>query len=81
MLRLAGSVSVYLLVIAGIHSLADASLSTAVPALAVVVAVWVVAALGLEPGTSVLLVALAVALSLVDHVRRANRVASGSLRA
>ncbi len=80
-LLLAGSVSVYLLVIAGIHSLADASLSTAVPALAVVVAVWVVAALGLEPGTSVLLVALAVALSLVDHVRRANRVASGSVRA
>jgi low temperature requirement protein LtrA len=80
---LVGAVSVYLLVIAGIHSLADSSLSTALPVLAVVVALWVIAALGLEPGTSVLPVGFAVALSLAEYVRRTNRAAgsSNSLRA
>ena len=38
-------------------------------------ALWVVGLLGLAPGTSVLLVGLALAISLADHVRRTNRVA------
>ena len=38
-----------------------------------VVAMWVIGLLGLEPGTSVLLIGLAVALSLADYVRRTNR--------
>jgi low temperature requirement protein LtrA len=73
---LVGSVTTYLLVIAGIHSLADGSLATAVPALVVVAALWVVGLLGLGPGTSVLLVGLAVTSSVADHVRRTNRGAS-----
>jgi hypothetical protein len=74
-------VSVYLLVIAGIHSLGDRSLATAVPALLVVAVIWVVALVGLAPGTSVLLVGLAVAGSLADHVRRTNRVAAAGVSA
>ena len=74
-LLLVAAVTVYLLVIAGIHSLGDRSVATAVPALVVVAALWVVGLLGLEPGTSVLLVGLAVTLSLADHVRRTGRSA------
>ncbi len=79
-LLLAGSVTVYLLVIAGIHSLADGSFATALPALVVVAAVWVIGLVGLGPGTSVLLIGLAVALSLADHVRRTNRAEATGTR-
>ena len=72
-LLLVGAVSIYLLVIAGLHSLAHAGLRNALPALLVVALLWVVALLGLAPGTSVLLVGLALAASLADHVRRTNR--------
>ena len=58
-LLLVGAASVYLLVLAGLHSLADRSLATAVPALVVVAVMWVIGLLGLEPGTSVLLLGLA----------------------
>jgi hypothetical protein len=49
----------------------------------VVAAIWVVGLLGLDAGTSVLLVGLAVAVSLADHLRRTNRAAApdDSLRA
>jgi low temperature requirement protein LtrA len=80
-LLLVTAVSVYLLVIAGIHSLGDRVLATAVPALLVVAVIWVVALVGLAPGTSVLLVGLAVAGSLADHVRRTNRVAAAGVSA
>ncbi|MCW2849621.1 MAG: Integral rane protein [Marmoricola sp.] len=56
-------------------------LATAVPALLVVAVIWVVALVGLAPGTSVLLVGLAVAGSLADHVRRTNRVAAAGVSA
>ena len=69
-----GRRAVYLLVISGLHSLADRSLATALPAPA---SWWSrsgwSALLGLEPGTSVLLIGLALALSLADYVRRTNR--------
>jgi hypothetical protein len=70
---LVGATSVYLLVIAGVHALADRGMARALPALVVVLALWVIGLLGLGPGTSVLLVGLALAISLADHVRRTNR--------
>jgi len=75
LLLLAGAASVYMLVLSGLHSLADRAFSTAVPALTVVVALEVVALLGLEPGASVLLMGLAMAASVADHIRRTNRAA------
>jgi low temperature requirement protein LtrA len=74
-LLLVGAVTVYLVVIAGLHSLAHARLGNALPALVVVAVLWVVVLLGLDPGTSVLLVGLALAMSLAEHVRRTNRAA------
>ena len=74
-LLLVGSTTVYLLVVSLVHGLAGSSLATTLPAIAVVAVLWVVGLLGLEPGTSVLLIGLAVALSLVHHVRRTNRAA------
>ncbi|MET0837228.1 MAG: low temperature requirement protein A [Marmoricola sp.] len=74
-LLLAAAVSVYLLVIAGLHSLGDRSLAPAMPVVVLVAGIWVIGLLGLGPGTSVLLIGLAVALSLADHVRRSNRLA------
>jgi low temperature requirement protein LtrA len=74
-LLLVGSASVYMLMISGLHSLADRELSTAVPAITVVAAMLVIALLGLSAGTSVLLVGLALAISVGDHVRRTNRAA------
>jgi low temperature requirement protein LtrA len=65
--------SIYLLSVSGIHGLGDRRLSTVVPAITVVLAMWVIALLGLDPGTSVLLVGVAVAMSLADYVRRTNR--------
>jgi hypothetical protein len=65
--------SIYLLSVSGIHGLGDRRLSTVVPAITVVLAMWVIALLGLAPGTSVLLVGVAVAMSLADYVRRTNR--------
>src|SRR5680860_100807 len=67
--------SIYLLVVSGVHSLADRSLARAVPAISVVAVMWVVALLGLDPGTSVLLLGVALAVSLADYVRRTNRAA------
>ncbi len=80
---LVGSVTVYLLVIAGVHALAGDGGPSVAPVLAMIVAIWLVAILGLAPGTSVLLVGLVLAASLGDHVRRTNRAASveGELRA
>ena len=72
-LLLVGAVSIYLLVIAGLHALADTGLRNTLPALVVVAVLWVVGLLGLAPGTSVLLVGLALAISLADYVRRTNR--------
>jgi len=72
---LVGATSVYLLVIAGVHALADRGPGSTVPAVVVVVALWVIGLLGLGPGTSVLLVGLALAASVTDHVRRTNRTA------
>jgi low temperature requirement protein LtrA len=74
-LLLVAAVSVYLIVIAGLHALAHPGLRSAFPALLVVAALWVVWLLGLAPGTSVLLVGLALATSMADHVRRTNRAA------
>jgi low temperature requirement protein LtrA len=74
-LLLVGAVSVYMVVIAGLHGLADSQWRTTLPALLVVAVLWVIGLLGLAPGTSVLLVGLALAVSLADHVRRANRTA------
>ena len=70
---LVGAVSVYMLVISGLHSLVDRALATTVPALSVVVVMCVVGLVGLEPGTSVLLLGLAMAASLADHLRRTTR--------
>jgi low temperature requirement protein LtrA len=75
-LVLVGALSVYLLVIAGVHALADPTLASALPALVVVVLLWVIGVLGLGPGTSVLLIGVVTALSLADHVRRTNRDAA-----
>ena len=72
---LVGFASVYMLVLSGLHSLADQQFSTLVPALVVVAALWVIALVGLEAGTSVLLIGLALAISLADFVRRSNRAA------
>ena len=72
---LVGFASVYMLVLSGLHSLADQQFSTLVPALVVVAAMWVIALVGLEAGTSVLLIGLALAISLADFVRRSNRAA------
>ncbi|MCW2763181.1 MAG: low temperature requirement protein, partial [Marmoricola sp.] len=72
-LLLVGATTVYLLVIAALHRLSDRSISTVLTAAIVVVALWVIGLLGPEPGTSVLLIGLAVALSLADYVRRTNR--------
>ena len=36
---------------------------------------WVIGLLGLDAGTSVMLIGLALAVSLADHVRRTNRAA------
>jgi low temperature requirement protein LtrA len=74
-LLLVGATSIYLLVIAGLYALADNRLLGTLPAVIVVVVLWLIALLGLAPGTSVLLVGLALAVSLADHVRRTNRVA------
>lgn len=70
---LVGAATVYLLVVTGIHALAERGLAGTVPVIAVLVVMWVVVLLSLEPGTSVLLLGLAIAASLADHVRRANR--------
>jgi low temperature requirement protein LtrA len=72
-LLLVGAASVYMLVISGLHSLGDRAFSTAVPALSVVAVMCVIGLLGLAPGTSVLLLGLALAASLADHLRRSNR--------
>ncbi len=73
-LLLIGATSVYMLVISGLHSLGDRALSTSVPALSAVAVMCVIGLLGLEPGTSVLLLGLVLAASLADHLRRAARV-------
>jgi low temperature requirement protein LtrA len=78
-LLLAGAAGVYLLLLSGLHSLGDRAFSTAVPALTMVVVMGVIGLLGLEPGTSVLLLGLVLATSLADHLRRANREARLSL--
>ena len=70
---LVASASVYLVVLSGLHSLADQEFATAIPALVVVAALWVIALVGLDAGTSVLLIGLALAASLADFVRRTNR--------
>jgi low temperature requirement protein LtrA len=72
-LLLVGAASIYMLVISGLHSLGDRALSTSVPALSAVAVMCVIGLLGLEPGTSVLLLGLALAGSLADHLRRATR--------
>jgi low temperature requirement protein LtrA len=75
-LVLVAALSTYLLVIAGVHALANPAWGRALPALVVVVLLWVIGVLGLGPGTSVLLIGAVTALSLADHVRRANRAAA-----
>ena len=72
---LAAPVTVYLLMVSGLHSLAEEMPSTIVPAAVAVALVWVVALLAPEPGTGVLLVGAVLALSLADFVRRTNRAA------
>jgi len=79
-LLLGGAASVYMLVISGLHSLADRAFATALPALTVVVAMLVIGLLGLEPGISVLLLGAVVVASLADHVRRTNRAAAAAER-
>ena len=74
-LVLVGATSVYLLMIAGVHALADRGMASTLPAFVVVIALWVVGLLGLGAGTSVLLVGMALAVSLADHLRRTNRSA------
>ena len=59
----------------GVHALADPGMASTLPAVVVVLVLGVIGLLGLEPGTSVLLIGLALALSLADHVRRTNRAA------
>ena len=73
---LVGALSVYLLVVAWVHSLAGDSGPSVVPVLAIIAVIWVVAVLGLAPGTSVLLIGLAIAAGVGDHVRRSNQVAT-----
>jgi hypothetical protein len=80
-LLLVGSASVYLVVIAGLHALADPGWVHLLPPALVVTALWVIGLLGLAPGTSVLLVGVAMALSLADHVRRTNRAERVALSA
>ena len=75
LLLLAGAASIYVLVLSGLHGLADHAFSTAVPALVVIVTMVVIAVLGLGPGTSVLLMGLAMAASLAHHIQRTNRAA------
>ncbi len=61
--------------IAGLHALADLDWVSTLPAVGIVVAMWVIGLLGLDAGTSVMLIGLALAVSLADHVRRTNRAA------
>jgi low temperature requirement protein LtrA len=75
-LLLVGAVSSYLLVIAGLHGLARPGWRSTLPAVLVVAVLWVIWLLRLAPGTSVLLVGLALAISLADHVRRTNLAAA-----
>jgi low temperature requirement protein LtrA len=75
-LLLVASATVYLLVIAGLHALAGDGRLSVVPIGAVVVVMWVVGLLGLAPGTSVLLLGLSIATSLVDYLRRSNVLAT-----
>jgi low temperature requirement protein LtrA len=70
---LAVALTGYLLVVAAIHALAERGLGGTIPAVTVVVALWVIVLLSLAPGTSVLLLGLAIAASLADHVRRTNQ--------
>ena len=79
LLFLAGAASVYMLVLSGLHSLGDRAFSTAVPALTVVATMVIVGLLGLEPGTSVLLMGLAMTASLAEHLRRTNRAAGAEV--
>ncbi len=72
---LAVPVSVYLLTVSGLHSLADGMPSTIVPAVVTATLVWAVVLLGPDPGTGVFLVGAVLALSLADFVRRTNRAA------
>jgi low temperature requirement protein LtrA len=71
---LAAPVSVYLLTVSGLHSLAEGMPSTAWPAVLTVATVWAVALVGPEPGTGVLLVGATLAVSIALFVRRANRL-------
>jgi low temperature requirement protein LtrA len=80
-LLLVGAASVYLVVIAGLHALAEPGWVAVLPPALVVTALWVIGSLGLAPGTSVLLVGVALALSLADHVRRANGAARSAVSA
>jgi low temperature requirement protein LtrA len=72
---LVGAVTVYLLVVTGMHALAERGWGGSVPTMVVVAVMWLVVLLSLEPGTSVLLLGVALAVSLADHVRRTNRSA------
>ena len=73
LMMLAAPVTVYLVTVSGLHSLAEGMPSTAVPALVAVVLVWAVALLAPEAGLGVLLIGAVLAASLADFVRRTNR--------
>ncbi len=73
LMMLAAPVTVYLVTVSGLHSLAEGMPSTAVPALVAVALVWAVALLAPEAGLGVLLVGAVLAVSLADFVRRTNR--------
>lgn len=72
-LLLVSFATIYMVVVPGLHSLADRSLATAAPAIVVVVLMWVVVLLGLDAGSSVLALGVVMGLSVADHVRRTNR--------
>jgi low temperature requirement protein LtrA len=72
---LAVPLSIYLLTVSGLHSLADGMPRTLVPAVVTMAVVWAVVVIGPDPGTGVLLVGAVLALSLAAFVRRTNRAA------
>ena len=67
--------SIYLLTVSGLHSLADGMQGTMTPAVVTAAVGWAVVVIGPDPGTGVLIVGAVLTLSLAAFVRRTNRAA------
>lgn len=67
---LAGAVAAYLIVLSGVHALADRSVRIMVPALVVAALLFGIAVAGLAVGVSVLLMGLLIVVVVVEHTAR-----------